>query len=281
MRAWFSIAALAVLVAALGAWLYLRPQAPRTESHALSGLKAREVTRIRIDRGGVAPAEAIVLARKKDRWMLQQPFVARADTFQVERLLAILDAHSSVRYPGDDLPRYGVEATQPRLTFNDQSFTFGAVNTLTREQYVLTQGAVFALPLAQRPAVPRDAEALISRALFASDEIALRIEAHGFTAALSEKGAWIVTPAADNVSADERNAWAAAWQNATAVQARRHDGSIASADITVQLKSGSAIVLGIVQREPELILLRHDEGIRYHFFADTASRLLSPPRRGK
>jgi hypothetical protein len=36
-------------------------------------------------------------------------------------------------------------------------------------------------------------------------------------------------------------------------------------------------VLGIVQRAPELVLVRQDEGVEYHFVAAVARRLLAPP----
>jgi hypothetical protein len=61
------------------------------------------------------------------------------------------------------------------------------------------------------------------------------------------------------------------------VRAARHDGRSPDATVKVELKDGAALALGILQREPELVLLRADEGIQYHFFADVGKRLLSPP----
>ncbi|HYH41938.1 MAG TPA: DUF4340 domain-containing protein [Burkholderiales bacterium] len=279
MRAWLSIAALAVAVAALGYWVYSRPEAPSEYAHALSSLAAKDVQRIRLERPASAPASApvaVLIERRDDAWRITEPFSARADTFQVGRLLAILDARSSTRFPATELSRYGLDAPRARLTLNDERVSYGAVNTMTREQYVHAGDAVYAVPLAQRLALPRDANALISRALLAANEVPTRLELPELKATLAE-GQWKIEPSAAETSPDERNAWIDAWRNATAVQAVRYDGPAHTAEITIATKEGPSIALAILQREPELVLLRMDEGIAYHFFADAGRRLLSPP----
>ena len=105
----------------------------------------------------------------------------------------------------------------------------------------------------------------------------MRFELPEFSVGL-ENGTWSMTPPHD-VSADDRNAWADAWRRANAIRAVRHDGRSATSEIKVGMKDGRTLVLGILQREPELVLLRVDEGVQYHFFANTAKRLLSPPGR--
>src|SRR5688572_21256851 len=127
MRTWVPIVALAVAVAALGAWVYYKPAPATNESHALSALKRENVTRIRLERPSTAPGSenVVVVERTGEAWKIVQPFTARADAVQVERLLAILDARSAVRFPAKELERYGIEGTQVKLTLNDQSFTYG------------------------------------------------------------------------------------------------------------------------------------------------------------
>jgi hypothetical protein len=43
------------------------------------------------------------------------------------------------------------------------------------------------------------------------------------------------------------------------------------------LTGGAELALGLLAREPELVLRRADEKLQYHFRADAAKRLLSPP----
>jgi hypothetical protein len=280
MRAWISIAALTVAVAALGFWVYSRPTAPSAHPHRISALEPAQVRQIRLERPAAAAKAAapvaVVLERKDDAWRMTEPLAARADAFQVGRLLAILDARSSSRYPATDLARYGLDTPQAVLTLNDQTIGYGAVNSMTREQYVLTRDAVYAIPLAQRMALPRDANALLARGLLAPNEVPTRLELPAFTATLDD-GTWSIAPSPSDAGADERNAWVDAWRNATAVQAVRHDGRAATPQVKIGLKDGRTVPLAILQREPELVLLRLDEGIAYHFFADTGRRLLSPP----
>lgn len=278
LRSWISLAALLVLVGGLGAWIYYKPAAPPRASHPLSALKAQDVKRIRLERPARAPSPAVtaVLERVEDGWRMTAPFPARVEVQQVDRLLALLDAQSVARYPASDLARYGLDQPLTTITLNDQSFRFGAVNETTREQYVLAGEHVYAIPLALRTSLPRDANALISRALFAPGEEPVRFELPGFRAVL-EDGAWIFTPAGDDPGPDERNGWAGAWRQASAVQAAPHDGRPALENLSVTFKDGRSITLRVLQREPELVLLRTDEGIQYDFLAGTAKRLLTPP----
>ena len=294
MRSWISLAVLTLCVAALGAWVYYKPHSPGTESHALSELAAKDVKRIRVQRSGAAQpaadspqaaqpdaaqappaAVSIELERHDEGWRMSAPYAARAETLQVERLLSILDARSGARFPASDLGRYGLAEPAVTVTLDGQSFSYGAVNTMTRELYVLTRDAVYAIPLAQRSAVPRDADALIARSLFAQGESPVALELPGVSASLKD-GTWVLSPS-EGAGADERNAWVDAWHRATAVRAMRHDGRVPGDTVSVKLEDGRTLALGVLQREPELVLLRPDEGIQYHFFADTAKRLLTAP----
>lgn len=279
MRSWLTLAALCAAVAALGAWVYFKPAAIEVNTYAVSALNPKEVTRLRLERIDQTQgdlAATIALERQDTGWRITAPFAARADAGQIERLLAVLEARSVARYPAVDLARYGLDRPQGRLTANDQVFAYGAVNAMTREQYLLAGGTVFAVPIALASAFPREPEALLARTLFAPGEAPVRIELPQFVMAL-EDGAWQLTPAASDTSADERNAWIDSWRNASALRARRHDGRAAPASARVMLKDGRALEFGLLQREPELVLLRTDEGIQYHFVAEIAKRLLLPP----
>lgn len=279
MRSWLSLAALALVVAALGAWIYYKPPAPTRVSHALSELKPADVRRIRLERAAQEPASsptAIVLERSGEQWRITQPLSARAEALQVERLLALLNAQSVARYPATELTRYGLDKPLATITLNEQTFALGAVNETTREQYVRAGDHVYAIPLALRTSVPRDANALISRALFAPGENPVRFDLPGFSAALAD-GTWSFTPPGDDPGPDERNGWVGAWRQASAVQAARHDGREPGESLSIKLDDGRTITLGVLQREPELVLVRTDEGVQYHFLAGTAKRLLTPP----
>ena len=284
MRTWFGLVALLVAVIALGIWVYLKPAPETVERFALSGLKADAASRMQFERAdgsagsGESASTPVVVERREGVWRISAPFKARADAFQVERLLAILDTQASARFAADDLARYGLDKPVARVTIEDQVFSYGAINTMTREQYVLTKGAVYPIPLAQRTTLPRDAEAMIARALFAPGEAPVRFALQGFTMTLVD-GRWKLDPDAGGAAADERSAWVDGWRNATALRAARARPGPAAAHIEVTLQSGAEITFGIVQRAPELVLVRSDEAIEYALVPEVGKRLLEPPAR--
>ena len=106
----------------------------------------------------------------------------------------------------------------------------------------------------------------------------MRFALSGFSMTLDE-GRWRLAPDANETTGDERNAWVDAWRSATAIRVTRARTRSASSTIGVTLKDGTQLALGIVQREPELVLLRPDEGIEYSFLSEIGKRLLEPPAR--
>src|SRR5450631_1044906 len=127
--------ALLATVIALALFAYYKPHKNEPE-HKLSVIKAADATGIKIEIVGSPP---LTLARTGAEWKLTAPVPARADNLQVQRLLEILDATAKDRFPATGLARYELNEPYARVTFNQQTFAFGAVNQLSREQYVLTQ----------------------------------------------------------------------------------------------------------------------------------------------
>jgi hypothetical protein len=291
-RTWVVLLLLALAVAGLSLFVYTsQSNAPEGEAHALSALKAADVKRMRVevmsaaaDDPAKSPASAeaaerehaIDLERTEQGWRMTAPIPARAEAAQVERLLGVLDARSVARYPAKDLARYGLDRPPVALVLNDERFSVGGVNTVTHEQYVLAGDAVYAVPLAQRVVIPRNAESLLARSLFAPGETPVRLELETFTASLHD-GKWTFAPLDEEPGPDERNGWVAAWRQANATRVAPHDGRKPISTVTVTLQDGRALPFGVLQREPELVLLRPDERLQYHFFADIGKRLLSPP----
>ncbi len=270
--AWLN-ALLAVAVAALGAWAYIKPAKDAPVEHALSALKPAETRSIRIERAG---AEPVVLGRKQDAWMITAPFTARADDSQVKPLLDILEARSANRLAATDLARFELDRPAVRVILDGQPFGFGMVSPITREQYVLTGSFVYAVSPRYGAALPAGATELASRQLFGAGETPIRIEIKTFTVEQRD-GKWRQTPEAADLSQDDFVRWTDEWRRATAMRIEPRGKSKPLTDINVRLKSGAALVLGLLAREPELVLLRTDENLQYHFRAGAAKRLLSPP----
>ena len=268
---WLNVALL-LGVAVVGTYVYFqRPDTP--PDYAVSMLTPASVVALRIERPGV---DAVALQKKGDDWFLVKPFAARADAFMVQRVLAILRARTRHRYPARDLARFDLDRPRVRLVVDGQSFDFGLLNELSREQYVLTSDAVYALPAHYGLALPTRPEALADRRLFAPGESPLAIAPPGF-AVMKKNARWAVDPAPQGSSEENVRRWVDAWRLAAALRIAPHEEGEAKESVRIELSDGKALALGILSRKPELILLRPDQRLQYYFAREFGARLLSPP----
>jgi hypothetical protein len=265
--------ALAVAVAALGAWAYLKPVGNAPAEHPLSLLKPAEARAVRIERPG---APAIQLVKRQGAWLLTAPFAARGDEGRVQRLLELLDERTAHKLPATDLARFELDAPQARVTVDEQVFSFGVASPVTREQYVLTNGAVFAVPARHATSLPAHPSEMASPRLLGPDEMPVRIALKAFTVEQRD-GAWAQTPPEIDPSQDDFLRWVEFWRLASAARVEPFIKGMPLDTIRIELKDGAVLALGVIRREPELVLLRADEKLLYYFRADVAKRLLSPP----
>lgn len=271
---WLNVALFAAIVAlALFAWLKPQKTGPALR---LSTLKAAEVNRINVE---IAGSEPIALERRQAAWQLVSPIAAHADDFQVQRLLALLEATAKERFPATGLARFDLNEPYARVTLNQQGFSFGAVNQMSREQYVLTQDGIYLVELRYGAALPKSALQFASRQLFAAEEAPVAFEFKEFKLA-QQDGKWQLTPAA-NAGADDINRWVDEWRLATALNVLPPGDRKPVATFKVRLKDGSETTFAVLQREPELILARNDRKLEYQFSGATTQRLLSPPAAAK
>ena len=271
-RSWRT-ALLAAVVAVLAIYIYFKPARGPGE-YSLSALKAQEIRSIRVERPG--DAAPLLLERRPDGWYVASPFAARADALRAHQVLAIAEAKSSHRLPAADLARFELDRPVAWVTLGGQTFSFGLVNAVTREQYVLSGDFVYTLHPRYGAALPARAADAANRQLFAADEVPVRVELKEFTVE-SRSGRWTLTPAAGAVSQEEFMRWVDEWHLASALRVEPWTRGKPFAEIRVRLKSGGNLTLGVLARQPELVLVRTDEKLQYHLRADAAKRLLTPP----
>jgi hypothetical protein len=272
-RSWRT-ALLAAVVAVLAAYIYFKPAGEPGE-YPLSALKAQEIRSIRVERPG--DAAPLLLERRPDGWYVASPFAARADALRAHQVLAIAEAKSSHRLPATDLARFELDRPVAWVTLAGETFSFGLVNAVTREQYVLSGDFVYTLHPRYGAALPARAADAANRQLFAADEIPVRIELKEFTVE-QRSGRWALTPAAGAVSQEEFMRWVDEWHLASALRVEPWTRGKPFAEIRVRLKNGRNLTLGVLARQPELVLVRTDEKMAYHLRGDAAKRLFSPPR---
>lgn len=278
-KSWITLGVLAVSVSALALFVWLKPS-KSDGATAVSTLREADVSSVRVLRKG----KALAVLEKRDReWHLIEPLKVPADSFQIGRLLAVLQAKTTTAYPAGALEKFELNAPQAELIINDQRFAFGAINTVTREQYVLTQNQVLPLELRFGAAIPTDAMALVRRSIFAPGDAPQRFEFRGFNVAYDGKK-WITTPAtgesttaAAEGSQDDFNRWVAQWREGSALRVERIDTRKPPQEIMVTLKDNAKVVLGVIIEPTELIVRRADLGLQFVFVDDIGKQMMAPP----
>ncbi len=271
-RGWLLNIALLAAVTALGFFVWLNPSREDQAKKPLSTLRAAQVQHITLRRPG---QPAVKLEHRGAQWRITAPFSARADEFQVLRMLTILEAQPGTRLPATDLERFDLKTPVALLTIDGVEYAFGGINTVTREQYVRRGDTVYTVALRHGAALPANANALIRRVLLAEQEQPAAIALPDFSL-MQQEGRWTLSPPAD-VSQDDLQRYADQWRYASAAQAAPYDQRPVLAGIRITLRDGKVLEFGILQRTPQLVLWRRDSGLQYLFLEAAGRALLNKP----
>jgi hypothetical protein len=163
-----------------------------------------------------------------------------------------------------------------RVTINQQVFSFGAANPISREQYVLTRDGIYMIDLRHGATLPGNVLQLVSKQLFATEEAPVAFEFKEFSLAQHD-GRWRLAPPAADLSQDDINRWIDEWRLATALAVQPASDRKPLATVKVRLKGGDDITLSLLQREPHWVLARSDQKFEYQLPGAIAQRLLAPP----
>ncbi len=277
-RGWVINAVLVIAVAALIATVIYRPGAQEEPSWPIATLAPDKVTHLRIEPKG---SEAIELEKQGESWHLKRPLQARADRGPVAQILDLLAARSKEKLAATDLQRFDLDPPALKVTFNDFPVAFGGVNPLTQDQYVLASGTVYLLPSRYRSMIPDRPDRLLTHSLFREDEkpVAFALEA---VKVEQKDGKWTTAPAPagekERPSQDDFVHWVDDWRLASSLLTQPASSKTPSGWIEVRLADGRTVRLGVLQKEPDLVLVREDEKLTFYFSEETRKRLLQPPK---
>jgi uncharacterized protein DUF4340 len=246
------------------------------EAPGVSDLDPAKVASVRLER----PEQPIVALEKRGgEWRLTAPVAARADAVRVQRLLQFLTTIPARRLPAQDLARFDLDRPMARIQVDGREWAFGMLNPLTQEQYV--RGGDWVYPLDARLTADVFAPAMrfFSPRLLADGESPVAFDI-GPVKLEQREGRWVVFPApAEPPSQDDLNRWVNEWRLATAggVQVAT-GGSKPLEEIRLRLADGRALSFQVLSREPNLVLVRADEGLAYRFSKAVGDRLLQPAK---
>lgn len=270
-------AALLAAILLLGLVAWFKPSAG-TAAFALSTLKASEVKSLEVVIGGSTP---LLFTRGDRGWELAQPFPGRGDPMQIQKVLELLDAKSSVRLPAEGLARYGLNEPMARVKIADREFSFGAPNEMSREIYVLAADGIYLLPLRYAAVLPKRPLDLVSKQLFAADEAPVAFDFGSFKVEQAD-GKWALQMTSTSVpaataTADDIQRWVDDWRLAGAIGLRPPGKTKPLGALQLKLKNGETVVIRILERGDNTVVARGDEPLEYILSGETARRLLTPP----
>lgn len=276
---WWLNLGLATVIAGLAAILFFKPGVePPAVKPALSTLAADTIQTISVERPGQPP---IVLEKTGAHWRLTAPLSARANSFRVDSLVRVAAAESESRLPLTEtaLAQYGLAKPLLGVRFNGELIQFGAMHPLKSQLYVRYQDNVHLIGAHHfQPAAARVND-FISASLIEDGREPLALKLPGFTLTRAN-GDWKLAPENKELSSDRIVQFVQEWRHARALTVNRYEGKPYKERVRIDFAGGapgehSTLEIGILARKPELILVRKDEGLQYHFPEDAGQRLLN------
>jgi len=291
-KRWLLNLVMLALVVGLVTFLYTRPKANNDapSQHEISTLKLADFTAIKVE----FPTKAATSFEKVDGlWRMIAPYKTRADQLSVQRILAIIAAKSTEKFPNTDLAKFGLDNPQLRLKLTNaagaEEFSFGTFNSVTEEQYVAYKDAVYLLPGSYSEAAATEPIELIDKNPLTKNEAK---QIAGFDFAHLEQweqahlnvditdGKWKVNVPKAKITQNEMNEWLDfSWKQAQAKQVELYtpDHKTTYPSFDIKLKDGKKVHFDKISEAPDLLLGRPDEGVMYHFSNDVGFTMLNPP----
>jgi hypothetical protein len=272
-----------LLLLAIGVLILITLYEPGIEktppAATLTPLPTDEVTRIELVRKTHPP---LLLEQVGDDWRIQRDPVLPADTAQVQALTRIADQTSERSYAADQLDLKKLELDPPasRVTLNDLTLDFGALDGLDGLRYVRIGDRVSLIPDLYQHLIDADYTQFVRRRLFAPNRRIRAIELPGLSL-VEEQGQWVSAPE-QQVSTDRLLEFIEHWENAQALTLRQGEAMDDAEQVRILFRgSDDPVILKIVARDPEFTLARPGWGVHF-IMAEPAERFLSivePPAR--
>ena len=276
---WWLNLGLAAVIGGLAAIAFFKPGVDQpAPKPALSALTADVIQTISVEHPS---RPTIVLEKTGALWRLTAPFSARANQFRVDSLVRVAFAESEARVPLEEasLAQYGLAKPLLAVRFNDELIQFGAMHPLKQQLYVRYQDSVHLIGARHfQPAATRVNDFINSSLIEDGREpLALRLQRFTLTRA---DGDWKMSPGNNELSSDRIVQFVQEWRHARALTVNRYEGKPYKERVRIDFAGGapgerSTLEIGILAHKPELILVRRDEGLQYHFPEDAGERLLS------
>ncbi len=267
---------LAVLLLVLGGFVgFSLQEAPTTEPERLTSFTGADIMRIEIRPSRHADA---LLERRDGEWWLVDPFMARADMVRVDAAIGLARARSLVRYAASvvDAQQAGLVSPELVLRVNDVTLVLGDTEPLHGRRFVRQGDGVHLIVDRYSYLLQGGLASLVSPQLLPAGARLQEIVLPGLHL-LQRDGRWQLADG-EAASADVLQVLVDEWRHARALRVSRHAGDEDGETIVLRLAADAAPVHFILHRGgEEVLLIRRDPGLAYHFLPAVAERLLALP----
>ena len=268
--------------------LTINDKAPQKSSkYEISNLKLSDFNEVNINFPGRAKTS---FKLGENGWKMVAPYQTRADEFYVYRILSLLAAKSSEKLSANDLGKYGLDQPRLKITFSsptlNEEFLFGTYNPITEDQYLFYNGSVFIINGGYSETASYQPLELIDKKPVASYE---EIEGVDFSrleqwqaVALKlavKKNTWSASDGDLIITQEDMRDWfELTWDGipSKSLEFYKLDPRIGHKSFDILLKGNKKVTFYRIQESPELLLLRKDENLLYHFPGDLGFTMLNP-----
>lgn len=278
MRRWWVNLVLLLVVIGLGLFAWKRSDQTQQDDTRLllTDLKTDAIDRIDIKKADAT----ITLQRNNGVWRLTAPINARGNDFAIESVVHLAQAPSEGRLTptADDLGRYGLSKPKLVVRLNDSVIEFGDLHPFKDQYYARHGDAIHLVSSGYYAQAAQPYTGFIDTRLLIADSKPVAFKLPGFALTLKD-GTWQRAPEDKALSSDRINAFVEEWRHARALNVKASTAAPGKERITITFADDtnklSTLTLSVLARTPELVLLRADEQLEYHFPAETAQRLLN------
>jgi hypothetical protein len=268
--------AMAGIAIGLGLTAWFRPGLERPAvPQPITTINPAEVDHIQISR---RQRPMLTFTRQADDWLLAGDPPLPASPFQLNALLAILQAETARHYPADtlDLRELGLDPPQASVVLGARTtLLIGNTEPLDNLRYLQYGATVYLVVDRYQHLINADRTNFIERRLLGDGAEITRLALPDLTLVQTNDGHWELLPDDPDISADTIQQLLTNWQQANALYVRPYEQGTAGTHITLELAgSDIPLVFELVSRSPEFILARPDLGIQYHFSNGAGEHLL-------
>ncbi len=224
-------------------------------------------------------AEPLVFHRQAGHWVIDGTPAIPADDFQVNTVLALLQARGIRRYQAAtmDLNGLGLDPPQASVHFDATQINIGTTEAIEGLRYVKLGATVYLIEDRYQHLLNAGLGNFAQRRLLPDGAQITALQLPGLALTQTNDTHWLLTPEHPGTGADDINQLVQNWQHASALYVRRYESGGQADTVTVTLRDAGPISFVIVARDPDLVLARPDWGIQYHLTGAVGAGLLALP----